>query len=126
MKRFVFFLLAFCLMAAGCNEVEIDPQPQTPQIDQKPTTPQTEVRIEINSLDTRSVDLTLSVTSTDMKALDSWGIVYCETSNREQGKEEAAPGKPYDAGQQMTITDLMPDTDYYIWGWAEDKESERV
>ena len=58
-------------MAAGCNEVEIDPQPQTPQIDQKPTPPQTEVRIEINSLDTRSVDLTLSVTSTDMKALDS-------------------------------------------------------
>ena len=129
MNRFALALTAFSLLIAGCNEVEIDPQPQTPQtpqIDQKPTPPQTEVRIEINSLDTRSVDLTLSVTSTDMKALDSWGIVYCETSNREQGKEEAAPGKPYDAGQQMTITDLMPDTDYYIWGWAEDKESERV
>ena len=61
-----------------------------------------------------------------MKALDSWGIVYCETSNREQGKEKAVPSKPTHVGHQMTITGLMADTDYYIWGWAEDKESGRV
>ena len=117
MKKFAIFFLLSGLLIAGCKDVDIDPQPPTPQA---------EVSIEINGLDTKSIDLTLSVRSADMKDLDSWGIVYCETSNREQGKEEAAPGKPYDAGQQMTITDLMPDTDYYIWGWAEDKESGRV
>ena len=115
MNRFALFALS--LLIAGCKDVDIDPQPPTPQAD---------VSIEINSLDTKTIDLTLSVRSEDMKALDSWGIVYCETTNREQGKEKAVPSKPTHVGQQMTITSLKPDTDYYIWGWVEDKETERV
>ena len=117
MNRFAFVLFALSLLVAGCKDVDIDPQPPTPQA---------EVSIEINGVDTKSIDLTLSVRSADMKALDSWGIVYCETSNREQGKEKAVPSKPTHVGQKMTITGLMADTDYYIWGWAEDKESGRV
>ena len=117
MNRFAFALFALSLLIASCKDVDIDPQPPTPQA---------EISIEINGLDTRSIDLTLSVRSADMKALDSWGIVYCETSNREQGKEKAVPSKPTHVGHQMTITGLMADTDYYIWGWAEDKESGRV
>ena len=117
MNRFAFVLLALSLLIVGCKDVDIDPQPQTPQA---------EISIEINGLDTKSIDLTLSVRSADMKDLDSWGIVYCETSNREQGKEKAVPSKPTHVGQQMTITGLMADTDYYIWGWAEDNESGRV
>ena len=117
MNRFAFALFALSLLIAGCKDVDIDPQPPTPQA---------EISIEINGLDTRSIDLTLSVRSADMKALDSWGIVYCETSNREQGKEKAVPSKPTHVGHQMTITGLMADTDYYIWGWTEDKESGRV
>ena len=117
MNRFAFVLFALSLLIAGCKDVDIDPQPPTPQA---------EISIKINGLDTRSIDLTLSVRSADMKNLDSWGIVYCETSNREQGKEKAVPSKPTHVGYQMTITGLMADTDYYIWGWAEDKESGRV
>ena len=117
MNRFAFALFALSLLIAGCKDVDIDPQPPTPQA---------EISIEINGLDTKSIDLTLSVRSADMKALDSWGIVYCETSNREHGKEKAVPSKPTHVGHQMTITGLMADTDYYIWGWAEDKESGRV
>ena len=117
MNRFALALFALSLLIAGCKDVDIDPQPPTPQA---------EVSIEINGLDTRSIDLTLSVRSADMKDLDSWGIVYCETSNREQGKEKAVPSKPTHVGQKMTITGLMADTDYYIWGWVEDKESGRV
>ena len=113
MNRFL-ALFVLGLLIVGCNDVDIDSQPPIPQA---------EVSIEINGLDTKSIDLTLSVRSADMKALDSWGIVYCETSNREQGKEKAAPGSPSDAGQQMSITGLKADTDYYIWGWVEDKES---
>ena len=117
MNRFAFVLFALSLLVAGCKDVDIDPQPPTPQA---------EVSIEINGLDTKSIDLTLSVRSADMKALDSWGIVYCETSNKEQGKEKAVPSKPTHVGYQMTITGLKPDTDYYIWGWVEDKETERI
>ena len=117
MNRFAFVLFALSLLVAGCKDVDIDPQPPTPQA---------EISIEINGLDTKSIDLTLSVRSADMKALDSWGIVYCETSNREQGKEKAVPSKPTHVGYQMAITGLMADTDYYIWGWVEDKESGRV
>ena len=117
MNRFAFALFALSLLIAGCKDVDIDPQPPAPQA---------EVSIEINGLDTKSIDLTLSVRSADMKNLDSWGIVYCETSNREQGKEKAVPSKPTHVGQKMTITGLMADTDYYIWGWVEDKESGRV
>ena len=117
MKKFAIFFLLSGLLIVGCKDVDIDPQPPTPQA---------EVSIEINGLDTKSIDLTLSVRSADMKALDSWGIVYCETSNREQGKEKAVPSKPTHVGYQMAITGLMADTDYYIWGWAEDKESGRV
>ena len=117
MNRCAFALFALSLLIAGCKDVDIDPQPPTPQA---------EISIEINGLDTKSIDLTLSVRSADMKNLDSWGIVYCETSNREQGKEKAVPSKPTHVGQKMTITGLMADTDYYIWGWVEDKESGRV
>lgn len=117
MKKFAIFLLLSGLLIVGCKDVDIDPQPPTPQA---------EISIEINGLDTKSIDLTLSIRSADMKDLDSWGIVYCETSNREQGKEKAVPSKPSHVGQQMTITGLMADTDYYIWGWVEDTETERV
>lgn len=117
MKKFAIFLLLSGLLIVGCKDVDIDPQPPTPQA---------EISIEINGLDTKSIDLTLSVRSADMKDLDSWGIVYCETSNREQGKEKAVPSKPTHVGYQMTITGLMADTDYHIWGWVEDKESGRV
>ena len=113
MNRFL-ALFVLGLLIVGCKDVDIDPQPPIPQA---------EVSIEINGLDTKSIDLTLSVRSADMKALDSWGIVYCETSNREQGKEKAAPGSPSDAGQQMMLSGLKDDTAYYIWGWVEDKES---
>ena len=102
---------------AGCKEADIDQMSQTPAA---------EINIEVNGLDTRSIDLTLTVASADMMALDSWGIVYCETANREQGKEKAVPSKPTHVGYQMTISGLEPNTDYYIWGWAEDKETERV
>lgn len=117
MNRFAFALFALSLLIAGCKDVDIDPQPPTPQA---------EISIEINGLDTRSIDLTLSVRSADMKNLDSWGIVYCETTNKEQGKEKAVPSKPTHVGQKMAITGLKADTDYYIWGWVEDNETERV
>ena len=117
MNRFAFVLFALSLLIAGCKDVDIDPQPPTPQA---------EISIEINGLDTRSIDLTLSVRSADMKNLDSWGIVYCESADREQGKEKAVPSKPTHVGYQMTITGLKADTDYYIWGWVEDKGTERV
>ena len=117
MNRFAFVLFALSLLIVGCKDVDIDPQPPTPQAD---------VSIEINSLDTKTIDLTLSVRSEDMKALDSWGIVYSETTNREQGKEKAVPSKPTHVGYQMKITGLKADTDYYIWGWVEDKENGRV
>ena len=117
MNRFAFVLFALSLLIVGCKDVDIDP-PQP--------TPQAEVSIEINGLDTKSIDLTLSVRSADMKTLDSWGIVYCETTNREQGKEKAVPSKPTHVGYQMKISGLKADTDYYIWGWVEDNETERV
>ena len=117
MNRFAFVLFALSLLIAGCKDVDIDPQPPTPQA---------EVRIEINGLDTKSIDLTLSVRSADMKELDGWGIVYCETTDREKGKEKVIPSKPTHVGYQTTITGLEDDTDYYIWGWVEDKQNERT
>ena len=117
MNRFAFFIFTFSLLMTGCKEADIDQMSQTPAA---------EINIEVNGLDTRSIDLTLTVASADMMDLDSWGIVYCETANREQGKEKAVPSKPTHVGYQMTISGLEPNTDYYIWGWAEDKETERV
>ncbi len=117
MKRFAIFLFSLSLLIVGCKDVDIDPQPPTPQA---------EVRIEINGLDTKSIDLTLSVRTADMKELDGWGIVYCETPDREKGKEKVIPSKPTHVGYQTTINGLEDDTDYYIWGWVEDKQNERT
>lgn len=78
MKRFIFFLLAFCLMAAGCNDTE-----------QKPILPKPKVTVEIAKADIRTIDLTLSVLASGNE-LDSWGVVYCEIDDREKGKEKAA------------------------------------
>ncbi|MBO5942946.1 MAG: CotH kinase family protein [Bacteroidales bacterium] len=117
MNRFAFALFALSPLIAGCKDVDIDPQPPTPQA---------EVSIEINGLDTKSIDLTLSVRTADMKELDGWGIVYCETPDREKGKEKVIPSKPTHVGYQTTITGLEDDTDYYIWGWVEDKQNERT
>ncbi|MBO5876781.1 MAG: hypothetical protein J6Q37_03980, partial [Bacteroidales bacterium] len=112
MKKFAIFLLLSGLLIAGCKDIDIDP---------KPPTPKPEVSIEINGLDTKSIDLTLSVRTADMKELDGWGIVYCETPDREKGKEKVIPSKPTHVGYQTTINGLEDDTDYYIWGWVEDK-----
>ena len=117
MKKFAIFLLLSGLLIAGCKDIDIDP---------KPPTPKPEVSIEINGLDTKSIDLTLSVRTADMKELDGWGIVYCETPDREKGKEKVIPSKPTHVGYQTTITGLEDDTDYYIWGWVEDKQNERT
>ena len=117
MNRFAFALFALSLMITGCRNEDLD---------QRPSAPKADISIEIKALEANSIDLMLSIASPDMKDLDSWGIVYCETSDREQGKEKAVPSRPTHVGQQMTITGLKPDTDYYIWGWAEDRETERV
>ena len=117
MKKFAIFLLLSGLLIAGCKDIDIDP---------KPPTPKPEVSIEINGLDTKSIDLTLSVRTADMKELDGWGIVYCETPDREKGKEKVIPSKPTHVGYQTTINGLEDDTDYYIWGWVEDKQNERT
>lgn len=114
MNRFAFLLLAFCLMAAGCNETE-----------QKPVLPKPKVTVEVTKADIRTIDLTLSVLASGNE-LDSWGIVYCETADREKGKEKAAEGKPSLEGCLMTMTGLEPDTDYYIWGWTEGPYCGRV
>ena len=117
MNRFAFAIFALSLLIVGCKDVDIDPQPPTPQA---------EISIEINGLDTKSIDLTLSVRTADMKELDGWGIVYCETPDREKGKEKVIPSKPTHVGYQTTINGLEDDTDYYIWGWVEDKQNERT
>lgn len=114
MKRLAFFLLVFCMMAAGCNDTE-----------QKPTLPKPKVTVEVTKADIRTIDLTLSVLASGNE-LESWGIVYCETDDREKGKEKAAEGKPSHEGCLMTMTGLEPDTDYYIWGWTEGPECGRV
>ncbi|MBO5876797.1 MAG: CotH kinase family protein, partial [Bacteroidales bacterium] len=51
---------------------------------------------------------------------------YCETPDREKGKEKVIPSKPTHVGYQTTINGLEDDTDYYIWGWVEDKQNERT
>ncbi len=114
MKRFAFFLLAISMLAAGCNEKE-----------QKPTLPKPKVTVEVTKTDIKTIDLTLSVLSSGNE-LDSWGIVYCETADREKGKEKAAEGIPSQEGCQITMTALEPDTDYYIWGWTEGPDCGRV
>ena len=114
MNRFAFLLLAFCLMAAGCNDTE-----------QKPTLPKPKVTVEVTKADIKTIDLTLSVLASGNE-LESWGIVYCETADKEKGKEKAAEGKPSHEGCLMTMTGLEPDTDYYIWGWTEGPECRRV
>ena len=78
MKRLAFFLLVFCMMAAGCNDTE-----------QKPVLPKPKVTVEIAKADIRTIDLTLSVLASGNE-LDSWGVVYCEIDDREKGKEKAA------------------------------------
>ena len=114
MKRFAFFLFALSLLAAGCNDTE-----------QKPVLPKPKVTIEVTKADIKTIDLTLSVLASGNE-LESWGIVYCETADREKGKEKAAEGKPSLEGCLMTMTGLEPDTDYYIWGWTEGPDCGRV
>ena len=114
MKRSAFFLWAFCMLAAGCNETE-----------QKPVLPKPKVALEVTKTDIKTIDLTLSVFSSGNE-LESWGIVYSETADRGKGKEKVAEGMPSHEGCLMTMTGLEPDTDYYIWGWTEGPDCGRV
>lgn len=71
MNRFAFALFALSLLIVCCKDVDIDPQPPTPQA---------EVSIEINGLDTKSIDLTLSVRSADMIGTTGPATATCSCS----------------------------------------------
>lgn len=119
MKNHLAFLIGIILIVCGCSERHDIENPEETPID-------IEIMIGNLSSDTESICLTLSAEGSSRDDLDRWGVTYGTEEDRTEGTDKTAEGKPADTSAEVTITGLEDNTVYFIWGWAEGNNGERI
>lgn len=117
MKRLGFIFTALLLSLAGCKELQ---EPDTPK------EPDMTLSIGNISCDTGSITFTLSATGKDVHLFNRWGVTYGETADRDKGKVQNIDGVPSDGSCKVTLDGLTENTTYHIWGWAYNKDGDRI
>ena len=105
------------LMVCSCNDNRVEEY-----------VPPTEPKLLITNLtaEVGRINLTILAIDGNLKAYDRWGIVYSETSDKDQGQEVIADNKPSDNRKDITLTGLKEGVTYHIWEWAEGPKAERI
>ncbi|MBO5420302.1 MAG: CotH kinase family protein [Bacteroidales bacterium] len=119
MKNHHAFLIGISLFICGCSERHEIENPEETPID-------IEIMIGNLSSDTESISLTLSAEGSSRDDLDRWGVTYGTEEDRTKGTDKTAEGKPADSSAEVTVTGLEDNTVYFIWGWAEGNNGERI
>lgn len=118
MKRLFFLILGLAALLAGCQEKEEVIEETSKKL------------INISLLDATSTQssftVSISAKGVYLADYDKWGIVFSETTDKSQGIEMVAEGKPSGGKKKVKVSGLKKDTPYYVWGWAEGPEADRM
>jgi len=70
--------------------------------------------------------MNLDITSANLDDYASWGVFYSLKKELSGAKKQAAASMFVSGNNQITISDLEPNTQYYIWGYVESLEGMQV
>lgn len=118
MKRIFNILVFLTLILCGCQEKEDD------IVD----TPVGMISVSVvNAVGgVGSVSLTIDAKGVHLEDYDKWGVTYSETADRALGTDMVLKGTPSDKTCEVLIEGLKESSTYYIWGWAQAGDAERL
>lgn len=118
MKRGVLFVLALVILMSGCQEKPVE----------VPVTPAGKINLYLLNAAGGVESLTLSINAMGVHTgdYDSWGVSYGKTTDRTKATDLIVGGKPSDGRKDIIIEGLEGAATYYVWGWAEAENTERL
>ena len=118
MKRLVLFLLGLAALVSGCQE----------KPEELPDTPAGKINLFLLNATAgiESVTLSINAYGAHVDDYDGWGVTYGTTADRTEGIDLVVDGKPSDGKKVVCIDGLEGEVTYYIWGWAEAGNAERL
>ena len=118
MKRLFVFLVGIASLLSACQE-----KPEVvDEILRKPIS----ILISGATCTKESISVSISALGVYVDEYDNWGVVCSETPDKTKGVEVGVKGNASNGYVKVEITGLDPDTKYYIWGWAEGENIDRV
>lgn len=118
MKKIALFLLALAVVVSGCQDKSED----------DPVDPAGKISLFLMNVagGVESISLSINAMGVHVDDYVSWGVTYSRTSDRAEGVDLVVDGKPSDRKRDVVIDGLEGGETYYIWGWAEAGNSERL
>ena len=72
------------------------------------------------------VTVAFNLDADDLNLFSSWGLCYSETENPEEGTDIVFEGAPVNGAKDFTISNLVTDQTYNVWGWLENEDGVRI
>lgn len=116
-RRYIIIIIGLVMLLCGCSD---------PNGTESTCAPDLSLAIKDVKVDTESITLSLYATGEDKDEYIRWGVTYGESEDRTQGKGHGIEGSPAEGSCRVTIDGLKDNTLYHIWGWAFDKNGNRV
>lgn len=117
MNRYSIMILGLVMILCGCGD---------PHGTELPEKPDVVLSIKDVTTDTGSISLSLYATGEDRDEYIRWGVTYGESDDKTLGKGHGIDGSPADGNGRVRIEGLKDNTVYYLWGWAFDKNGDRI
>ena len=118
MKRICLFIIGLAALLCGCKEEQI-------LTDDKPVR-----KINLYILNATggeaSIAITLHALGAHLEDYTGWGITYSLTDEKAEGEDVQAAGNPSDGNVEILVEGLQENVSYQLWGWAEDKDGDRI
>lgn len=117
MNIYSIMILGLVMILCGCGD---------PHGTELPEKPDVVLSIKDVTTDTGSISLSLYATGEDRDEYIRWGVTYGESDDKTLGKGHGIDGSPADGNGRVRIEGLKDNTVYYLWGWAFDKNGDRI
>lgn len=118
MKRLFLFFAALTVLVGACHKEESETE--------KPSKKLILLSVEDVVSFKNSVNVSLSASGAYLSEYNTWGILASKNTDKADGIEVKALGRPVRDKIQVQVTGLDPNTTYHIWGWAEGLRQERM
>lgn len=118
MKRLFLIFALLTAIVVGCKKDEAVEE----------TVPRKEISLSVADAVsyTTSASLNLSASGVYLSEYNSWGVLVSKKIDKTDGVEIQAQGRPRTDKVEVQITGLEPGMTYYVWGWAEGIQQERL